>query len=92
MMWIIYGILVFIIQGIIFMSLTYYVAVQKGRDNKNWLWLGFFLGFFGLLTVGFVPDLTESSNMITVNQEMSKVEDINVTELSKLIGKYQKRE
>jgi len=92
MMWIIYGILVFIVNGLIFMALTYYVAVQKGRDNKNWLWLGFFLGFFGLLTVGFVPDLTESSNMITVNQEMSKVEDINVTELSKLIGKYQKRE
>ena len=90
MMWIIYGILVFIVNGLIFMALTYYVAVQKGRDNKNWLWLGFFLGFIGLLTAGFVPDLTD--NMITVNQNIAKVDDeVNATELSKLIGRYQKR-
>ena len=88
-MWIIYGILVFIIQGIIFMSLTYYVAVQKGRDNNNWLWLGFFLGILGLLTVGFVPDLTD--NMITVNQNIDQNGEMNAEELVELIKKYQER-
>ena len=87
-MWIIYGILVFIFNGLIFMALTYYVAVQKGRDNKNWLWLGFFLGFFGLLTAGFVPDLT--NNMITVNQNIEQGEAMNDKEVKEFIDKLQK--
>lgn len=52
------ALLAYLIQGMIFGSITRYVAESNGYDG-GFCW-GFFLGIIGLLVVGFRPNLTGS--------------------------------
>ena len=92
MNWLVW-IVVFIFNGLLFMCLTYYVAVQKGRDSKNWLLMGFLLGFLAFLTIGFVPDKPEPVLEIRQTRKTEYEDEVmNDKELQELILKHAKGE
>ena len=87
------GILIFIVNGLLFMCLTYYVAVQKGRDSKNWILMGFLLGFLAFLTIGFVPDKPEPVLEIRQTRKTEYEDEVmNNKKLNELIMRSAKGE
>jgi len=49
------GILVFLIQGIIFGGFCAYIATQKNRDKVDWFFLGFFFSILAVLALIAIP-------------------------------------
>ena len=46
------------VYGIIFGAICRWLAIEKNRSGSNWFIVGFFLGFIGLLMIGFAPALS----------------------------------
>ena len=53
----IFIIIIYIIQGVIFGFAVDSVITNKGY-NDNWFWLGFFFGFFALIVALSKPEVT----------------------------------
>ena len=43
------------IYGVVFGAICRWLAIQKNRNGSNWFIVGFFLGFLGLMVIGFSP-------------------------------------
>ncbi len=66
-------IIVILIYSVIFAFACSYLAKEKGKDPSQWAVIGFFLGFIGLIVLGFSKD--ESSQELTGHERYKKCPD-----------------
>jgi hypothetical protein len=65
---------------------TAYVAQQKGRDPRIWLFIGLLLGIFGLILVYFLPSVEEKKAESSENEiEIFPLSSTEIEPISDLV-------